>query len=96
MATGRDIVEQAINQLKQTLKPDDHRFFLDTNLEEVWREAQNIEYEQGQRRDLRFMRRIEAFLQSMESYAPVIEVFCQGYSPMAFVWVIVIEPVVVQ
>lgn len=96
MATGRDIVEQAINQLKRTLKPDDHRFFLDTKLEQVWSEAREIEHEQGQRRDLRFMRRIEAFLRSMESYAPVIEVFCQGYSPMAFVWVIIVEPVVIQ
>ncbi|KAL8824557.1 MAG: hypothetical protein Q9191_004972 [Dirinaria sp. TL-2023a] len=78
MATGRGIVGKAINQLQSTLNDDDRRFFLDTTLEELWAEARTIEFEQGQRRDLRFMRRIESFLRSMESYAPVIEVFCQG------------------
>ena len=87
MATGGDIVEKAIEQLTLTLTPEDKRFFMDTKLEDVWKEARNIEHEQGQRRDLRFMRRIESFIRTMEGYSGVIEVFCQGYSPMAFVWV---------
>ncbi|KAL8726718.1 MAG: hypothetical protein Q9181_005945, partial [Wetmoreana brouardii] len=87
MATGRAIVENALDQLKLTLSPDDARDFTDTTLQDLWKEARKIEDEQGQRLDMRCMRRIERFLRTVESYSGVIEVFCQGFSPMAFVWV---------
>lgn len=87
MATGQAIVEKALTHLKSTLTAEDNRAFSDTTLKDIWREARQVEKEQGARLDLRFMRRIEPFLQSLESYAGVLEVFCQGYSPMAFVWV---------
>lgn len=87
MATGRAIAKKALDQLNLTLSSEDTRLFLDTSLEDLWKEARTIESEQGQRRDLRYMRRIEGFLQTMESYSGVIEVFCQGFSPMSFVWV---------
>ena len=94
MATGPNIVEKAIDQLNSTLNVDDRHCFVNTTLKELWVEVRNIEREQGLRRDLRFMARIERFLRSMESYAPVIEVFCQGYSAMAFVWVNVVGLVI--
>lgn len=87
MATGEAIVKKAVEHLKSTLTPEDVRMFSNTSLEDLWREARNVEDEQGARQDLRFMRRLEPFLRSLESYAGVIEVFCQGYAPMAFVWV---------
>lgn len=87
MATGRAIAKKALDQLNLTLSPEDTRFFLDTTLEDLWKDARTIEHEQGQRRDLRCMRRIEGFLRTMDSYSGVIEVFCQGFSPMSFVWV---------
>ena len=87
MATGEAIVEKALVQLKSTLTAEDVRNFSNTSLEDLWREAREVEREQGARLDLRFMRRLEHFLCSLESYAGVIEVFCQGYAPMAFVWV---------
>lgn len=87
MAVGRTTVKKALDQLKSTITSDDARTFSDTTLESVWQGAREIEREQGARLDLRFMRRIEPFLKSLESYASVIEVFCQGFSPMAYVWV---------
>ena len=87
MATGEEIVKKALDQLKSSLTAEDVRTFSHTSLEDLWREARNIEKEQAARLDLRFMRRVERFVRSLESYAGVIEVFCQGYSPMAFVWV---------
>lgn len=87
MATGRAITKKALDQLKSTITPDDARAFADTSLEQIWLEARKIEGEQGARLDLRFMRRIEPLLKSLEGYAGVIEVFCQGFSPMALVWV---------
>lgn len=87
MATGQAIVEVAIENLKSTLTDEDTRMFSDTTYRDIWREARKIESEQGARMDLRFMRRIEPFLHSLESYAGVFEVVCQGYSPMAWIWV---------
>lgn len=87
MATGHNLVKRAFEQLDQTISREDLRYFQDTTLQSLWNEARRIEHEQGQRGDLRFMRRIEGFLRTMESYSGVIEVFCQGFSPMAFVWV---------
>ena len=87
MATGEAIVNKALDQLKSTITPEDARVFSNTSLEDVWREARSIEREQAARRDLRFMRRLEHYLRSLESYAGVIEVFCQAHGPMAFVWV---------
>ena len=80
-------MKNALDQLKSTISPDDARVFSDSSLEQVWRGAREIEREQGARLDLRFMRRIEPFLNTLESYASVLEVFCQGFSPMALVWV---------
>lgn len=87
MATACEIVKRALDRFKSTLSRDDIRTFSDTTYKELWEGAHEIEQEQGRRMDLRFMRRIEPFLVSMESYASVIEVFCQGFTPMAFVWV---------
>ena len=87
MATGEAIVKKALDQLKSSLTTEDVRTFSNTSLEDVWREARKIEKDQADRRDLRFMRRVEPLLRTLESYAGVIEVLCQGYSPMAFVWV---------
>ena len=87
MATGEAVVMKAIEHLKSTLTPEDVRMFSDTSLKDLWREAREIEAQQGARQDLRFMRRIESLLRTLESYAGVIEVFCKGHSPMAFVWV---------
>lgn len=87
MATGEAIVKRALDHMKSTLTTEDVRVFSNTSLEDLWREARKVENEQGARLDLRFMRRLEPFLRSLESYTGVIEVFCQGYSPMAFIWV---------
>ena len=87
MATGRAIVKKSLDELKSTIASGDARVFSDTRLEHVWQAAREIEREQGARMDIRCTRRIEPLLRSLESYAPTIEVFCQGFSPMAFVWV---------
>ena len=87
MATGEAIVKKALDQLKSSLTTEDVRTFSNTSLADLWREARKIEKEQADRRDLQSMRRIEPLLRTLESYAGVIEVLCQGYSPMAFVWV---------
>ena len=87
MTTAGDVVNKALEQFKLTLNPDDARTFSDTTYRDLWEGARAVEKELGRQKDLRFMRRIEPFLVSMRSYGPTIEVFAQGFSPMAFVWV---------
>jgi hypothetical protein len=87
MATGSLIIENAFNKLRDAITHEDSREFTNTTLEDVWSVARSIEREQEARRSLRNVRRIEPFLLFLEDYSKVIEVFCQGYSPMSFIWV---------
>lgn len=87
MATGCDIIRKALDQFEASVSQEDACTFRDTTHKNLWDGIRQLEDELGHRLDLRFMRRIEPFLDSMASYGPVIEVFTQGFSPMAFVWV---------
>ena len=92
MAAGEATVKKALVQLKSTISVEDARMFSSTSLKDIWHEAREIEREQGARSDLRYMRRVEPLLELLRGYSSVIEVFCQGYAPMAFVWVQCLEP----
>ena len=87
MTAPQGTVEKAIRELKAVASADDAYTFSSTTLRDVQQEARDIEKEQAAKMDLRFMRRIEPYIESLEGYAGVLEVFCQGYPPMAFVWV---------
>lgn len=87
MATGQAVVTKALQNLKSSITPEDVRTFKDTTLEDLWRDAREIEREQDKRLDLRHMKRLEQVLRSLESYSGVIDSLCQGFSPMAWVWV---------
>ena len=91
MASPYDLIKRALDQFKSTLSSDDARVFEDTTYSDLWQGAREIEREQGRRMDIRFMRRIEPFLVSMESYSKVIDTLCQGFPPMAFVWVSILD-----
>ncbi|MCJ1463035.1 hypothetical protein MMC07_001639 [Pseudocyphellaria aurata] len=86
MATGQAIVTKALNDLKSSITDEDKRTFKDATLETLWKDAREIESEQGRRLALQHMRRIEPMLRTLESYATTIDTLCQGFSPMAWVW----------
>ena len=88
MHTGQDIVRKALDSLKASLTEDDAYAFKNTQHEDVVKEACNIEHELGKRGSLRHTRRVEGFLEMLHSYAGVLDTFCQGFSPMVWVWVI--------
>ena len=92
MAAAEETIKKALANLKATISAEDACMFSNTSLRDLCDEAHKIEEEQGARYDLRNMRRVEPFLQCLESYAGVIEVFCQAHAPMAFVWVDFIAP----
>jgi hypothetical protein len=85
--SGQDIIRRALDELKTSVSADDARTFQNTSVRDVWDLARRIEQEQNERARLQNMRRIEPILRSLESYAGVIDTFCQGFSPMAWVWV---------
>jgi hypothetical protein len=87
MATDEHITaKKAFDNLKKVLTPDDLDDFENTSVEQVWEAAREIERQQAARVSLRNVRRIEPVIRSFESYAATIEVFCQGFSPLSFVW----------
>lgn len=86
-STSSLTIEKAFNKLKGSLSPQDEQDFLSITLKDVRNAAVAIEQDQAARKAMKNVRRIQPFLDTMESYSKVIEVFCQGYPPMAFVWV---------
>jgi len=87
MTDGQSIVKNALEQLRSSISPEDDRSFADANLRDVWAVARDIENKQAARLAMRNMARLEPILRTLESYSGVIDTFCQGFSPMAFVWV---------
>jgi hypothetical protein len=88
--SGREIIERALDELKANVSADDARTFEITSLQDVWDLARRIEREQNERARNQNMRRLEPILRSLESYSSVVDTFCQGFSPMAWVWVCVL------
>ena len=85
--SGEEIIRKAVDEIRIKVSADDAENFQLTSLHDVWVCARHIEQEQIERARLQNMRRIEPILRSLESYASVIDTFCQGFSPMAWVWV---------
>ncbi len=81
------MIEKAFRELKICTTDQDARDFLSTTLGDVWAAVHKIEEEQGKRMALQNMRRVESFLKSFESFSKTIEILCQGFPPMSFVWV---------
>ena len=87
MASGSSIVQKALESLRSSVNAQDQAAFESTKLADVYNEAKRIEREQGNRSSLTNMRRIEPVLAILESYAGVMDTFCQGFTPMVWVWV---------
>lgn len=69
------------------LTQDEENEFRQTSLEVLWREIAKLQKTQEQSRHLKYMRRLEPFLKSMEQYSKIIEVFLNVSDLIAFVWV---------
>ena len=80
-------VKEAFERLSTSISSDDARDFDSTTLQDVRSAVRRIEQQQAERQSIQNMRRVDPFLKFMENYARVIEAGCQGFSPMAWVWV---------
>jgi hypothetical protein len=88
--SGQEIIARALDEFKGNVSPDDARTFEITSCKDVWDLARRIQDEQNERRRNQYMRRLEPLLRSLESYSSVLDAFCQGFSPMAWVWVCIL------
>ena len=79
--------QQALAQFKDGLKPRDKRNFTMTTLEDLKREIGQIQAAQNSKRRLQNLNRLRPFLEAMDQFGKVIEVFAQSSEFVAFVWV---------
>jgi hypothetical protein len=86
MADAPTIVRHAIDRLKTTITPEHQRKFPNDDLGKVWEVVRELEEEHSKRKSLRYMARIEPFLRTVESYSSLLDVACQGFSPIVWVW----------
>ena len=79
----------ALERFKDNLTGAEILQFNFTTLDEVWTEVMKIQREQGARRSLQNIARIEPFINGLKKYSAVIEVFVQAKPElMTFIWVV--------
>lgn len=78
----------ALAEFKRSLNNDELvRSFEGTRLHHLTSEIAKIQQEQASKRRLRYMKRIDPFLKTMEEYGKVIEIFVNIEDVVAFIWV---------
>ena len=87
MAAHESSISRAIEHFRSVISDHDAYVFSKTTLEDIRQEALNVEKERADKVDQRTMRRIEPYIDTLQSYAALIEVFCQDETPMCFLWV---------
>lgn len=72
---------------KATLTQDESENFRFATLDDLKQTVAEIQAEQGSARRLQNLRRIDAFLEAMEQYDKVVQVFLNAADLLAFIWV---------
>jgi hypothetical protein len=76
----------ALRKFEARLKPEERAKCTATTLDELRSTILAIQEQQRKRRELVNMRRISGFLEAMEQFSKVIEVFTNTSEMVAFVW----------
>lgn len=79
--------QRALVRFTDQLSPDEKREFEFSTLEEVYDVIERIQNVHASERKMRNLTRIKSFLEAMEQYGKVIEVFLNSANLLAFVWV---------
>ena len=89
MPPTKDPFTVALTRFRVTLTATEISQFNFTTIDDVWTEVERIQDEQGARRSLKNMKRIEPFINGLKNYSAVVEVFVQAKPEiMAFIWVV--------
>ena len=78
--------EAVLNDFKKRLTPKELENFQITTLKDVRETALRIQNEQEQSKTMMNMVRLESFLEAMDQFGKVIDVFVNASSFVAFVW----------
>ncbi|GME58775.1 hypothetical protein GTA08_BOTSDO11283 [Neofusicoccum parvum] len=83
------LFEKAFQDFKNEagLTPDEEAQFKLTTLEELQKTVQATQLKQESSRRLRYMRRLQIFMDTMDQYGKVIEVFVNAADMVAFIWI---------
>ena len=87
-ATGSDSgFQRALARFRSHLSLAEQEDFSITSLADVQETIAHIQEIQGSERKMRNLTRIKAFLEAMEQYGKILEVFLNVSDFLAFVWV---------
>ncbi len=82
-----DSFQKALTRFKNTLDPSLVNEFSVCNLRDVRDVCQDIQNTHGREGRLRYMERIKAFIEAMEQFGKVIELFVNVSEIVCFIWV---------
>jgi hypothetical protein len=86
MASSQDCFQEILEKFKKRLTQDELNNFQFTTLEDVRLEMARIQVEQANRKEMMHMPRLQSFLEAMEQFGKVIEVFLNTSEFVAFIW----------
>jgi len=78
---------RALIKFKKTLPASRVREFSDCTVEDVHQAIREIQDEQGPQGKLRYLGRLGAFVEAMEQFGTVLEVFVNANELVCFIWV---------
>jgi hypothetical protein len=86
MASLDDSFRTILSSFKKRLTQKEQDDFQFATLEDVRREIARIQAEQATRKEMMNMPRIQSFLEAMDQFGKVIEVFLNTSEFVAFIW----------
>lgn len=79
--------ERVLEEFKKGLKKRDQENFKITTFKELRKSIGDLQTKQHSQRRLQNLNRLKPFLEAIEQYGKVVEVFCNSNDIVAFVWV---------
>jgi hypothetical protein len=86
MSSTNDTFKAILSDFKKRLTPDEQENFQFATLKDVRETALRIQRDQEQLKTMMNMARLESFLEAMDQFGKVIEVFVNASSFVAFIW----------
>ncbi|OCK83584.1 hypothetical protein K432DRAFT_390262 [Lepidopterella palustris CBS 459.81] len=86
LSTHSPALEKALNEFRSGLSQDDQDEFNNTTLEDHQRSILEVQEKHASARKAKNMTRLKAFLEAMEQYGKIVEVFLNASNVLAFVW----------
>src|SRR4051794_5983570 len=86
MATTEDTFRATLSNFKKRLTPREQDDFSFSTLEDVHKVIACIQSEHGSEKKMMNMTRLQSFLEAMDQFGQVIEVFLNASEFVAFIW----------